>query len=140
MFSTATQQQLPPRHTRTVTVCVVDPQASDYRSWQQSAADAGVRLRTLANAEEDLRVARTERFDLWVVNAELPGRSGYELCLMLKTQSAATPVFMVADRYSPQAEQEAWRSRATLFGCKPTHEEWLAAWLAAQANQHEFQV
>jgi CheY-like chemotaxis protein len=121
--------------TRTPTVCVVDFEADGYPNWREEADAAGVRLTFVANAEEALRHERAERVDLWVVRAELPGLSGYDLCGMLKSRSKASPVFLVAQEYSAPAEQRAWAARATLFGAKGSHATWLAYWLRSRSSR-----
>jgi CheY-like chemotaxis protein len=120
---------------RPLTVCVVDPQASDYDGWDSLAKAHDARLHFAANAEVALRIASTEQIDLWVVNTELPGLSGFELCNMLKTRPTRAAVYLVADHYSADAEREAWRARATSFGYKPTHRTWLEEWLALRSGQ-----
>jgi DNA-binding NarL/FixJ family response regulator len=87
-----------------------------------------VRLQFVASAEQALRLAHKTAVDLWVVNSKLPGLSGCELCRILKSQSARAAVYVVADEYSPEVEQEARASRASLFGCKPEHAHWLRDW------------
>lgn len=114
---------------RTPTVCVVDPQAADYEDWHDSAETNGLRLQIVASAEEALRLSRTQAVDLWVVNAELPGRSGFELCSMLKAQAAHARVYLVTDHYTPEVERRALLARATMFGCKGEPTGWLDAWL-----------
>ena len=108
---------------------MVDTLAADYQDWHELAQDSGVKFQIVASAEEALRLARTAAVDLWVVNTELPGLSGYELCGMLKSRSKASSVFMVAHEYSAVAEKRAWAARATLFGIKGAHTSWLADWL-----------
>ena len=115
--------------TRIPTVCIVDPQADDYQGWDLLARANGLRLEILANADEALRFSRTVAVDLWVINTELPGLSGSELCSMLKSRSPAIPIYLVTNRHSPAIEQAARQARATLFGCKPAHSDWLDAWL-----------
>jgi hypothetical protein len=53
---------------------------------------------------------------------------------MLKARSPLVPVYLVADRYSPAVEQAAWQARATLFGCKGGHVEWLNEWLEQRSS------
>ena len=86
-------------------------------------------MQMVASAEEALRLARTTSIDLWVVNTSLPGLSGGELCSMLKSRPGRHQVHLVANDYLLAAEQEAWRSRATLFACKEAHIGWLRDWL-----------
>ena len=114
---------------RIPTVCVVDPQAADYQDWRKSAEPSGVRLEIVASAEEALRLSRTQAVDLWVINTALAGRSGFELCSMLKAQSPQAVVYLVTDHYTPDVERRALMARATMFGCKGEHTGWLDAWL-----------
>src|SRR5262245_36307254 len=115
------------------TVCVVDPQTDDYRGWESVAEANGVRLLFTADAREALRVAHTEPIDLWVVNAELPGLSGGELCNMLKARKGQTAIYMVANQYTPDLEKAARLAGATMFGCKPAHESWFGDWIDSRA-------
>ena len=132
-------QNRPVRHAarptaRTLTVCVVDANGGDYDGWREQAARGGMRLEIFSTAEDALRSARKRPVDLWVVNANLPGLSGFELCSMLKTQCSTTPVYLVTDEYSADQERRAWAARATLFACKPGHRELIGQWLDAQAH------
>lgn len=111
------------------TVCVVDPKADDYRGWLAFSEGNGVLLQIVASAEEALRLARTTAIDLWVINTELPGLSGYELCSMLKDRQPSAAIYLMANEYTPAVERQALRHRATLFGCRGGHIEWLRQWL-----------
>ena len=106
--------------TRTSTVCIVDPQSDDYDGWKSPAQTKPLQFQVVPTAEEALRFSRTQAVDLWVVNLELPGLSGLELCSMLKARDSRTPVYLVAEEYSPDAERAAWAARATMFGCRAT--------------------
>jgi hypothetical protein len=53
---------------------------------------------------------------------------------MLRHVSAAAPVYLVADEYSAELEQAAREARASLFGVKPAHRQWLAEWLALRSR------
>src|SRR5690348_16211936 len=88
-------------------VCVVNPQIADYQVWWDETRATGVEVIHASSAAEALRIARTKQIDLWVVNCDLPGLAGSELCSMLKTQFRASAVCLVADEYSPEREQAA---------------------------------
>ena len=121
--------QRPPRPVgRQTNVCVVDPRTDDYSLWRDAAETHGLQLTFLATADEALRHSRTQAVDLWVVNTELAGLSGFELCGMLKARSAHTAVYLVADAHSPATERAAWASRATVYTCKPAHADLLEQW------------
>jgi DNA-binding response OmpR family regulator len=63
--------------------------------------------------EEALRLARTEHFDLYLIDNWLPGRSGVRLCEQLREFDQHTPVLF----YSAAA-YEADRERAFLSGAQ----------------------
>jgi len=132
MLSSALLQRRKPA-TRIPVICVVDPKPDDYEGWESQATASGARLHIVAGAEEALRFSRTTAVDLWVVNTQLTGLSGCELCSMLKARSPAVPVYLFADSYSPAVEQAARQARATLFGVKPEHQTWLSSWVGRHA-------
>jgi DNA-binding response OmpR family regulator len=133
MLSSALYQTGQLRHpsTRIPTVCVVDPQAEDYRGWDDLGDAQGVQLRIVASADEALRFSRTAAVDLWVVNVVLPGLSGTELCSMIRSRGGSAPVYLVADKYSSEAERAVWANRGTLFAVKPTHTAAFRHWVEA---------
>ena len=115
--------------TQIPTVCVVDPRVGDYQGWNAMGEARGLQLKFLTTAAEALRLARGQIVDLWVINSSLPGLSGHELCGMLKDRQPRAAVYLVANQYTPEAERQALRHRATLFGCKGGHIHWLDDWL-----------
>ena len=121
--------------TRIPVICVVDPKRDDYQGWEAQVQATGGRLQFFTSAAGALKFSRTNAVDLWVVNTKLPGLTGAELCSMLKSQSVQTSVYLVADEYSPEVERAAWRARATLFGCKGGHDEWLNDSLEGRLSQ-----
>ena len=132
MLSSSTRQTAHLRSrpaTRLPLICVVDPQAGDYEGWGAMAEANGARFQIVASAAEALRFARINSVDLWVVNVELPGISGCELCEMLKARAPLAPVYLIADAYTVETERAAWQSRASMFGCKGAHAAWLEQWL-----------
>ena len=138
MLSSARRQAGPLRSqpaTRIPSVCVVDTRLDDYQGWESRGEAHSVRLHFVTSAAEALRLSRTTEVDLWVVNTELPGLSGCELCGMLKSQRAGATVYLVADHYSPETERAAWAARATMFGCKPQHQAWIETWLGLRRNK-----
>jgi DNA-binding response OmpR family regulator len=111
--------------TSSKTICVVDPQASAEAGSRDEIAAHGARLEFVASAEAALRLAHTQQVDLWVVNTELAGLSGFELCSMLKARNSRAAVCLVANEYSTIAEQRAWAARASMFLCKSDSTDWL---------------
>jgi len=71
--------------------------------------------------EEALTLLVSETYDLLLLDIELPGMSGLELCRLLKTdpQLQDIPVIFVSGQNSPQNKQEAERLGAVEFIEKP---------------------
>lgn len=71
--------------------------------------------------EEALTLLASETYDLLLLDIELPGMSGLELCRLLKADPALQdiPVIFVSGQNSPQNKQEAERLGAVEFIEKP---------------------
>lgn len=69
--------------------------------------------------EEALQRARTEQFDLYVLDKRLPDGSGLELCRQLNVLTPGVPcIFYTGDAYEVH-RQEAVAAGATAFISKP---------------------
>ena len=121
----------PPRQAAPVTtICIVDPHSVGYQSWGEATDLQDVRVEIVPSAEAALRLAQTMAIDLWVIDVDLPGLSGIELCSMLKARSNRTLVCLVSEHFSAEDERAAWAARPTLIACKPGHFDWLSACVA----------
>ena len=112
------------RRAGAMTVAVVDPRPADYAGLPLAVNRSDIQWRFVVTGREALRLARTERADLWVVNTVLPDLSGIDLCSMLRDRSPRPAVFVVADVCRAEDERAARGCGATLFGCKPVPVEW----------------
>src|SRR5690349_15917734 len=87
-MSSLASQGLPARPIRhrvhTPTIVVVDPQSADFDAWKTDAESSGAHLQVVASASEALRIARTAIVDLWVINSELDGIGGCDLCGLVR--------------------------------------------------------
>ena len=76
-------------------------------------------VHSASTVEEALRRARTEQFDLYVLDKRLPDGSGVELCKELNMLTPGVPcIFYTGDAYEVQ-RQEAVAAGATAFVSKP---------------------
>src|SRR5689334_18512077 len=82
---------------RIATICIVDPQSDQRAEWLAATEAGNIQVHFAASAAEALRTARNTTVDLWVIDADLPGLSGYELCGMLRNRNGHTPVYLVAN-------------------------------------------
>ena len=71
-----------------------------------------------------LRLAQSQKVDLWVINTVLADMSGVDLCRMLKDRSLPPVIYMVADVYHVEDERAARCCGVSLFGCKPIQASW----------------
>ena len=98
------------------------------------AETRGARIEVVGSAAAALRLARSTTVDLWILNTELPGLSGCDLCRMLKASSSTAAVYLMAENYSPEIEQSAWAARATMFGVQGAQAAWIEQWLDRRSN------
>ena len=77
--------------------------------------------------EEALQLARSEMFDLYVLDKRLPDGSGIELCKQLNTLTPGVPcIFYTGDAYEIQ-RQEATAACAHAYISKPDVESLIEA-------------
>jgi two-component system response regulator MprA len=117
-------------------VCLVDPKPGEQRQWEALAQANGLHIEVVESAEMALRQAHRQRIDLWVVNTQLPGLSGCELCGMLRAQGNRAPIHLVADTYSAEEERAAYAARATSFRCIPLEQSVVDTCLVVRRARH----
>jgi DNA-binding response OmpR family regulator len=119
------------RSMETMTVAVVDPRPGDYAALLRAVNRPGMKWRFLTTGRQALRLARTARVDLWVVNTRLPDFSGTDLCQMLRVRSPPPVLYVVADEYRADDERAARLCGALLFDCKPPEARWFLSTVAS---------
>lgn len=94
-------------------VLAVDDEEISRRAVMASLERAGVRGMACENGGAALELARRTHFDLVVLDVDMPGMNGYELCTKLRTQPdyRDTPVIFVTGLSDFQS-----RARSTLSG------------------------
>ena len=91
-----------------------------------------------ANYDEALLLARVMRFDLYIMDNWLPGRSGVELCKKLRELDATTPIIFLSGAAYEHDKREAFASGAQAYLVKPTDNDMLietVARLIAEARK-----
>lgn len=78
-----------------------------------------------ANYDEALLLARVMRFDLYIMDNWLPGRSGVELCKTLRELDATTPIIFLSGAAYENDKREAFASGAQAYLVKPTDNDTL---------------
>ena len=91
-------------------------------------------LRFATNGEEALQRARESVPDLVLLDAQMPGASGFDVCKALKADEALAdvPVIFVTSHCEPAFEVSGFDSGAADFIAKPVHAELVLARVKAQ--------
>ena len=120
---------------KVLTCCVVDRRVSEHAGLLKSADDGAVRLVFVTSAREALATAHNGALnggrpvDVWLVNVDLPDRSGLELVPMLRAVAPDSSICLMSDEYSVEAEQLSWKCGASMYRCKPSDASWLDVWV-----------
>jgi DNA-binding response OmpR family regulator len=72
-----------------------------------------------ANLEDALRLARTDQFDLYLIDNWMYGGSGIELCKKLREFDASTPILFYSGAALERDKQEAFAAGAQGYLVKP---------------------
>ena len=82
----------------TFKVLLLEDDASQASDLQQAFAQRSWDVTVLSSADEGLWVAGSDRFDLILLSAELPGGNGFELCNEIKKDpiAARVPIFVMS--------------------------------------------
>jgi DNA-binding response OmpR family regulator len=72
-----------------------------------------------STSAEALRLSQNERFDLYLLDSQLPDGTGAQLCQHIRSFDRVTPIlFLSADAY-PETQAEAFRVGAQAYLTKP---------------------
>jgi DNA-binding response OmpR family regulator len=76
---------------------------------------------------EALSLARTSRFDLYLIDSWMPGMSGVDLCKELRKFDESTPILFNSGAVFAKDKEEAFEAGAQGYLMKPTDLEELIA-------------
>ncbi len=77
-------------------VLVVDDEAGMRKALQRGLTAEGMDVVTAADGPAGLRLARTQAFDVLLLDIMLPGLSGYRVLQQLRAEGIGTPVLLVS--------------------------------------------
>jgi DNA-binding response OmpR family regulator len=83
-------------------------------------AQAGIETVCPDTPQDFLRMARTERFDLYLLDSWIPDISGLELCKRIREVDSQTPIIFYSADAFPGRKEEALRAGAQGYITKPT--------------------
>jgi two-component system, OmpR family, alkaline phosphatase synthesis response regulator PhoP len=98
----------------------------------------GFEVVTVADPEEAIHLAQTERFDLYILDNWLEGMSGIELCTLLREFDSTTPILFFSGAAREQDKRNAIDCGAQGYLVKPSTPDALIVeirkLIAARAN------
>ena len=107
---------------KTVTIIVVDDDASIRRALQMQLQTLGFSVQTFSSAEETLAQELPSINACLLLDVYMPGMSGLELCRSLAASGRQLPIILMSGRNDPQTKQIMRRAKPTAFLFKPFDE------------------
>ena len=105
---------------RQATILVVDDDASALVLMRAALRKAGFDVTTAQSGEVALSSFRASSFDMVMLDVNMPGMSGYEVCKALRAEAdPLLPVVMVTGLDDMQSVEAAYHAGATDFIAKP---------------------
>src|SRR6266404_5330981 len=90
-------------------ILIADDSVTIQKAFVMTFGGEDVSLVAARSADEGLSLARQNRPDLMIVDASMPGRSGYDLCAAVKADGGlrGTPVYILSSSQQPFDETKA---------------------------------
>lgn len=106
-------------------VLVVDDAATVRMYHSKLLGDAGFTVDEAANGLEAVEAALGERYDLFVVDVNMPKMDGYSCVSTLRSPTVGTssPVLMISTEDRPDDADKAYAAGANLYLVKPVAAE-----------------
>jgi diguanylate cyclase (GGDEF)-like protein/PAS domain S-box-containing protein len=104
----------------TARILVVDDDATALVLMRAALQKSGFEVQVANSGEQALQMFRGTAFDLVMLDVDMPGMSGFEVCATLRTEGdALLPIVMVTGMDDLESVQTAYQSGATDFIAKP---------------------
>lgn len=101
------------------TVLIVDDERSIRLSLRTILSGLGFMIIEAARGEEALALVRTAQFDAVLLDINMPGMGGVEVCRMMRKNSARLPIIMLTVQGSEDRKVEALDAGADDYITKP---------------------
>lgn len=103
-------------------ILIVDDDAGARLVMQAALHKAGYQVRLAESGEDALREFRSNPADMVMLDVDMPGLGGYEVCSALRTHAGSLlPIVMVTGLDDVQSVQAAYDCGATDFVAKPVN-------------------
>jgi len=121
-----------------MTILLVDDEPQIRRTLRSSLAAAGYGVREARNGEEALAAIREQMPDLLIVDINMPGISGFEVCREIR-ETSDVPIIMLSVRNSERDKVRALDAGADDYVVKPFGMQELLARIRAnlRRSQHD---
>ena len=117
-------------------ILIVEDDPSILRGLDLNLAMEGYKVRTATDGEEGLRIARTERPDLLVVDVMLPRLGGLELVRELRKEDPDMPILILSAKGQEQDKVAGLALGADDYVVKPFSLKELLARIGAALRRH----
>lgn len=112
-------------------ILIVEDDDSVARFLEQAAREAGYSTQVSGDGCAALELARSQDFDLILLDVMLPGMDGFSVCRHLREARIGTPILLITARDALQDKIEGLDSGADDYIVKPFHLEELLARMRA---------
>ncbi len=112
-------------------VLVIDDEAAIRRALHTTLTSLGFHVEEASGADEALSLFRRQRYDLVLLDIDMPAVGGIEACRTLRSLSPRLPILMLTVRDCAGEKIEAFDAGADDFVKKPFHEDELIARIRA---------
>ncbi len=119
------------------TVLIVDDERSIRVSLRTILSNIGFEIVEAARGEEALSLARTARLDVVLLDVNMPGMDGVDVCRIMRTESPRLPIVMLTVQGSEDRKVEALDAGADDYITKPFQLRELIARLKAAVRRNK---
>ena len=104
-------------------ILIVDDTAVIRETGRDALEPLGFDVILAQDGREGLRAFREERPDVVLLDVNMPGMDGYEVCLEIRRtpEQGSTPVVMITASAEPDSIRRAYEAGATDFTSKPVN-------------------
>ncbi|MCF6282325.1 MAG: response regulator [Candidatus Polarisedimenticolaceae bacterium] len=115
--------------TKPVDILIIDDDNFAQKMIQRALTEGGFELRAAMDGESGLEEARKQTPDIIILDVEMPGLSGYEVCNILRQEAATAdvPVIFLSSHTSLRERMQGYEVGADDYLVKPFDAEHLLA-------------
>ena len=116
------------------TILVVDDDAASGDIVSRLLVREGYATRVASSGVECLRILRTERIDLLLLDVMMPGMDGLQVCAALHAEHSRVPIILLTAKDDTTTRAEGMHLGVTEFLTKPINRAELLARVRAQLH------